>query len=154
MGYTHYFKRKPTLEKEPFNKFIEDVKQIFAHAKRSKKVTLVNGAGEKGTKPIANEKVISFNGVDNGKIDNSHETMQIPLVLNRANYDKGPLLFDFCKTARKPYDKYVTAVLVAFKHHFPHAEISSDGDKEDFESGQKICIKLFGYGLDFKMRGE
>jgi hypothetical protein len=150
MGYTHYFRRKSALDKKTFNKFAEDVRVIFEAAKK-KRITLVGPYGQKDTLPIAIEGMISFNGLDK----NSHETMYIPRLLKRKSYDdKNELIFDFCKTARKPYDLIVVAVLVAFKHHFPHAEISSDGDNEDFEAGKNLCVKLFGYGLDFKLRED
>ena len=40
--------------------------------------------------------------------------------------------FDFCKTARKPYDVVVCAALLAIKHHQgDNVEIRSDGDFGD-----------------------
>jgi len=57
--------------------------------------------------------------------------------------------FDFCKTARKPYDLAVTASLVALKKHFGgEVDISSDGDEEGFIDGKKLCQSVLGYGLD------
>ena len=46
----------------------------------------------------------------------------------------------FCKTARKPYDKYVVAVLCAIYHVYLQMEktvmnISSDGNTEDWTEG-------------------
>lgn len=64
--------------------------------------------------------------------------------------------FDFCKTARKPYDAAVCACLVAFRHHFGGAfAVSSDGD--DYDAGwvaaRTACQAVLGYGDDFSLVG-
>ena len=151
MGYTNYWYRKPELNEKKFNLFVADVKKIYEKAKKLN-IPLADGWGEEGTEPIANDEMISFNGVG----DNSHETMQISRTQRKLPFESGKeeLCFGFCKTARKLYDVIVTAVLIAFKHYFPHAKISSDGNNEDFEEGRNICNELFGYGSKFKLREE
>lgn len=64
--------------------------------------------------------------------------------------DKAGRLFQCIKTAYRPYDIAVTAVLVALKHHFgDDVVISSDGEMKDWRDGQFLCINLLGYGEDF-----
>ena len=142
MGYTHYYRREAILYKETFKLFVKDVKRIMQMAKFLD-VKLAGPFGEGGTKPIVNASKISFNGFG----EDSHETLCIPRRKTRQNlHSSDTLIFDFCKTARKPYDRIAVAVLVAFKHHFPGSKISSDGDEDAFELGKNICQLLFGYG--------
>ena len=58
------------------------------------------------------------------------------------------LFFRSCKTAYRPYDLTVTAVLIALKHHFPVSEISSDGEEKDWLDGRILCNNVLGYGLN------
>jgi len=71
---------------------------------------------------------IRFNGVGN----DGHETF----ILKKSSIGSElPLLesdqFNFCKTARKPYDLAVGLVLLVAKNHSPNSiRVSSDGDWE------------------------
>lgn len=82
---------------------------------------------EPNSLPIFSDGIVRFNGID----DDGHEPFDIPRVMQRANWqtpDEYGRLFDFCKTARKPYDTLVCAVLIAFKYHFgDQVAVSSDG---------------------------
>ena len=133
MGYTHNFSiATKELPKEKFSIFSNDVNKIFEFAKKNN-ISLVNNKCGGNDYPIANDEEICFNGVEGEGCED--------MVISR--FPKP----DFCKTARLPYDKIVTAVLVAFKHHFPKAEISSDGGIDGFKEGNEICLELFGYEL-------
>ncbi len=57
----------------------------------------------------------------------------------------------FCKTAYRPYDLAVTAVLIALKHHFPKSQVRSDGEDKDWIDGKILCHNLLGYGMDFEL---
>ena len=48
-----------------------------------------------------------------------------------------PWVFNFCKTARKPYDTYVTATLIAALDHWGSdvVKVSSDGSIQEWEEG-------------------
>jgi len=135
MGYTHYFRRAPKLEKKEFKLFAKDVVKIFEFAKENG-ILLADGLGEKGTLPVADDEMIRFNGLE----EHSFETMAIDRIAREQPSDDGKV-FNFCKTGRRPYDEIVTAVLVCFKLHFPSAEI--DSDEEGFDEGKEICEKLF-----------
>jgi len=56
------------------------------------------------------------------------------------------MCFWFCKTARKPYDKYVVATLILFKYYFgDKVELSSDGTSEEWHEGWELVEEL---GID------
>ncbi len=136
MGYTNYYYRKPTLDATKFASFSEDVAKIIKAAP----CKIAGGLG-KG-KPTVNATSVWFNG----KGEDSHETFDISQTeTGRVNEDG--LVFAFCKTARKPYDIVVVAVLTALKYHFGNeVKVSSDGDLSDWEAGMRLfeqaCSKV------------
>jgi hypothetical protein len=82
----------------------------------------------------------------------SYETCSIYRVEKQEEWRKDDkLIFNFCKTAYRPYDLTVTAVLIALKHHFPESEVSSDGEAQNWLDGRFVCQQLFGWGLDEKI---
>jgi len=68
--------------------------------------------------------------------------------LQLDEYAENGLLFQSCKTAYRPYDLTVTAVLIALKHHFSICEISSNGKEKDWLDGRILCNNVLGYGLN------
>lgn len=76
---------------------------------------------------ISPEKIF-FNGVG----DNAHETF--------SYYPNSE--WDFCKTARKPYDLYVCATLIVLKYFTPGLDFSSDGVVESGEWLDAISFLL------------
>lgn len=95
--------------------------------------------------PVRDEKAEFASG--------SYETFSIQRIVEDcySPNEKG-LYFNCCKTAYRPYDLTVTAVLIAMKHHFPETEVKSDGDSKDWLDGKMLCFNLFGYGMDFEIR--
>jgi hypothetical protein len=83
--------------------------------------------------------------------DGSHESLYIERVFDTGDYcsrDDNGFLFSFCKTAQKPYDIAVTALLIAFVNHFPEAcRLSSDGDREEWEAGLRLAEDALGRSL-------
>lgn len=139
MGYTHYWDRPKQLNDTKFAELVEDVKKILAAAKE-KGIEIVGGMGDKGTEPTLTGDLIVFNGVE----DDAHETVHIPRVGNG---------WDFCKTARKPYDLPAMATLIALNYHFPDvAKIRSDGEQDDeWVAGREFAQEVLGFGKDFKL---
>ena len=79
--------------------------------------------GDVGILPEFLKDRISFNGVG----EDAHETFVL------TPKETG---FTFCKTARKPYDTLVVAILCLADLTFPGLlSISSDGDSGDWEEG-------------------
>lgn len=132
MGYTHYWTQTRDFTPEEFVAITENVGRIFATGK----VALANGSGDRGTKPEIGRDKIWFNGVaPNG----NHETMAVERKREEP-YPGGSLGWAFCKTARKPYDKVVTAVL-AYLAACCGYEVTSDGEPEDWADGVALAKK-------------
>ena len=145
MGYTHYWYRKEVLNSNKFSNAIKDISLVFSYTK-----PLEFPKGLNDSKYIIdvyelNSREINFNGIG----ENGHENFTIADVF-KDNYNKDELWkFNFCKTARKPYDKYVIACLYIFKHHFADdIKISSDGDVEEWYDGIKMVKDVLGYPYD------
>jgi hypothetical protein len=149
MGYTHYW-RSPagTNLKDNWESFTKDVKTLLAHEKSSRldpvKGNLVGPLGEPKSKPQVNKNFVAFNGVIFGFINEGHETFKFDRVPKYPEWRKDePLTFTFCKTALKPYDLYVCAVLLIAKFHFKDKVIiSTDGDLENWQPAYVLLQKL------------
>ena len=87
---------------------------------------LGNIYGDVDSKPVFNKDYITFNGVG----DDAHET---------ASVTKEASGFEFCKTARKPYDSVVVEFFKLIRKHAPSTILRSDGGDEVF-GGQKIVV--------------
>ena len=60
--------------------------------------------------------------------------------------------FEFCKTARRPYDLAVTACLVIAKHHFRDLiRVTSDGEPVNWQDAMLLCQLELGYGMGFRL---
>ena len=98
-----------------------------------------------GTRLLDSESV-DFKEFDEHNIEDlSHETF----VLKRT-------CKEFCKTARKPYDVIVKAVLLLGVSLFPeNFKVSSDGDYDDWHGAEKLLQDVFGMGkLTYSMPNE
>ena len=125
MGYTHYWRTKTTSQAK-FGAAIKKANKVL----EARKGLL---AGPNGEGPLViKKKQVCFNGQG----DESHETCFI---------DNSGKEFDFCKTAQKPYDDVVTAVLAIFAHELGEDfQVSSDGDHEEWASGVKLASQVLG----------
>lgn len=164
MGYTHYYRRRELKHnKRTFKAFVEDVKKVVAalppHSQSSGaycKDEPLKLAGWDGTgEPVFNEDEISFNGAGD---ELSHETLLIPREFKFGKDDYGKWkaeefkasgeVFAFCKTARKPYDLAVQAVLILYKEYFgDKVKISSDGEADDWKSAFELVSSVLGRKL-------
>lgn len=116
MGYTHYWSNG-AMEKETFEAIKEDAMVILDYCEQNG-IAFGNFMGTKGTEPVFKEGEFGFNGVG----EEAHETFALGCEHND---------FDFCKTARKPYDLAVCMVLLSLTYHFADASVRSDGDIDD-----------------------
>lgn len=142
MGYTHYWTRAAELPATKFGAAVKDCRKLMKHLG-------VALAGRDGTgRPIFNDKEIAFNG----HAPNEYETFVVARMA--AARDGEPKTFQFCKTARRPYDICVQAALIVLQHHLGEAiVISSDGDEADWDRARAVCQKWLGYGSDFRLEG-
>lgn len=88
----------------------------------------------------------------NGWKDEGHETFMVTREKpdNGPSWDKDTSSFDFCKTARKPYDLAVCLVLLSMHRHAPDSvNVSSDGDWDhEWSEARKVYKDLFGVDVD------
>ena len=141
MGYTHYwnFKKNPKDCKDGSKKFakaVELLKKCLAKVPAEigvcKAPFVLKGSNGKG-EPVLTNEVVCFNGDASMYYD--YETCYI--ALNNDDYD-----FDFCKTARQPYDVAVCLTLLCFKKTFgDDFSYSSDGNSDD--DGWKMAHNIF-----------
>jgi len=157
MGYTHYWHRPAgTGNRRTFQQLGIDAKRIIFLAKQAG-IGIRDGYGL--DQPVFNEQFFSFNGDAEARIENgpdttiqdlSHETffwscdVEIP-DWQRAVSDNDDTVFHFCKTAYKPYDEVVTAVLIRAKELYgDQLRVASDGSWSDWADGRKLYERAFG----------
>ena len=108
---------------------------------------------------------IRFNGREEG--DRGHETFSLQRMSDKRLEEYAERLdrnyiFDFCKTARKPYDIVVCCLLVILKYHLGNMiEASSDGADWTNDEGVyyeidgawsdaiKLCAENLSYDLNY-----
>jgi len=146
MGYTHYATRpvRNAGSAYMYNKLAMDAKAICDHA-QANGLPLANGMGEAGTEPEFTEAYFSLNGVSDENGDNGHETFHWDGIPTLPDYRKKESeYFDFCKTAYKPYDAVVTAILIRAKVIYGSCvSINSDGSWEDWKAGRDLYEEVF-----------
>ena len=69
----------------------------------------------------------------NGKGEEGHETF----MLTPDSQE-----FNFCKTAQKPYDIVVVAILCLLAHHTSGVTVSSDGGISDWTDGLALAQRV------------
>lgn len=73
----------------------------------------------------------------------------------QEDFKKSGLVFQFTKTAYKPYDLAVNVCLIIAKHYLgKKIKVSSDGEMENWQEGIQLCQHFLGYGLDFKLETD
>lgn len=115
MGYTHYF----TLKNKniDLNALRDEVQTVLDEHKDIIRFEFDSDEPALNSLRVNDNYVLRFNGIGN----DGHETFY---------FDTSHTEFNFCKTARKPYDLVVCKVLLILKKHFQDKiEISSDGLK-------------------------
>lgn len=149
MGYTHYFTRdkRNVGSAWMFGRLALDAKKIIEQAK-SEGIEICGalGTGE----PEFTEAFFRFNGTEVGGLD--HETFAWEALPEQPEWqtkhfakgDKKNDIFDFCKTAYKPYDAVVTAVLIRAKEIYGTlVDISSDGHWQEWQAGRDLYERVF-----------
>ena len=116
MGYTHYWTPQRPINKEELA-FIKEVVNTTD-------VELAGWNGEQDTEPELTLELVSLNGVGS----DSHETFSL-----------GGDDWYFCKTAMKPYDEVVVAILSEL-NKTGALKWTSDGESKygDFDAGLKL----------------
>lgn len=148
MGYTHYHIRDNRNKGSAymFGKLALDAKAIIAEAqKRGLVIRGYDGEGE----PEFTEGYLRFNG--NAEKGEDYETFAWealptqPEWQAKSGHGQPHDIFDFCKTAHKPYDAVVTAVLIRAKVIYGDlVKVRSDGDWSEWKAGRDIYEAVFG----------
>lgn len=134
MGYTHYLTvSKAEIDAKTWEQITDDVKAIVGKSP----VLLVREYDRVDEKPEINGEVIAFNGPG----EDGHETFWVSRVNDRAPRYKGDNpRWSFCKTAQKPYDVVVTAILAYLASVWPNLySVTSDGDQEEWRDGVDLA---------------
>lgn len=152
MGYTHYFTQNRNFTHDEWGTVSADVRSILQYAQHDCGIPLADCEGAPKTSPLIDADIIMFNGLG----DDAHETLVIRRSIRTvAEYAGQTLNWDFCKTARKPYDDAVCAVLCYLgsvtRRDDPKTgdpimgseafSTSSDGDGSDFLVGLDMARK-------------
>ena len=124
MGYTRYWER---TEKPITEDFLNEVKKILKDC--AKKGIAIRGWNGTGNPTLTLER-ISLNGNEKAERDLSHESFVID--------DK--IGFNFCKTARKPYDYAVRRILNVAKKYGLVEDVSSDGLNNKIYSDEEYIL--------------
>lgn len=131
MGYTHYFKQNKPVSNEQWEAFEKDAKIVIDYVQKNLGVVLTS---DDSNGIILNSERINLNGDSSCDLD--HETFYLT-----KDYRE----FNFCKTARKPYDIAVCSLLLLAHEHMPnHHDIGSDGGFEEWQESMELNANLFG----------
>jgi len=138
MGYTHYYfnlgKHNPERWASIFPQLPADAALLIAASRVSIKGP--SGEGE----PILTNDVIAINGDEDS--GDGHESFVLRQTAKSSR---------FCKTARKPYDAVVTAILIRatqllgreYMEGSGRKEIGSDGDWAEWDVGRDLVKQVF-----------
>lgn len=133
MGYTHYWDQNKDFTKRQWTRILKDANALLTQPLFRIPLEDVTFSTEE----------IRFNGVGN----DGHETFLV--TRTKAGPKKSPH-FNFCKTARKPYDLFVGLILSRINHYAKGVlTISSDGDWEsDWAEIRDAYKSLYGPELE------
>jgi hypothetical protein len=148
MGYTHYTyrPRKNAGSAYFYGKLALDAKKLCEYA-NANGIRIRNGEGL--GEPEFTEFDFSINGdaeaFDNGR-DLAHETFYWAGIPTQPKHREGEKdHFNFCKTAMKPYDAVVTAILIRAKVIYGSCvSVKSDGDWQEWQAGRDLYETVFG----------
>ena len=135
MGYTHYWNQKAEPTYTQWLEILEHFKHILLHT-AVEEALCIQAESDDPSPVINNNEVIYFNGCGAA----GHETF----MFERNKVGE----FNFCKTAEKPYDKFVVYVLILAHNLAPGCyTIGSDGDASDWQEYldqlNRICATAY-----------
>jgi len=153
MGYTHYWNHTRKFSNADWAR-VEDAWSACVGAAQNMGLQLSCDNGETSISAhrmvtqcwkndFGNGPVLAINGYRN----DAHETFVIHKNGPKPNsyHAKSNKGFDFTKTAGKPYDAFVTAMLIWLETNFPkHITVRSDGEISDWQEGMDLAIQTFG----------
>jgi hypothetical protein len=142
VGYTHYWYQSENFSQDEWEKIAMDTMKALDFCEKSGvEMTSDYDSPEKAE---VNDDRIRFNGVGNL----GHETFILEKDQDfgwSQNRELDEAFFNFCKTARKPYDLAVGLVLFIMKNHASNKiRVESDGDWDgDWDQIKQAYKTLF-----------
>ena len=125
MGYTHYWRPTRDLTEDEWDNIRQVAKTIL---KDNHGIILDNEPTDSQNLSITYDSILC-----NGIGDDGHETFYLTRKMRND--------FEFCKTAQKPYDKYIVAMLIAVAQITDSITVSSDGDQSDWLEGLQLYVE-------------
>ncbi len=153
MGYTHYWRQRADLNQTQWQRYLEKVRTLLDHLPAhtdsagghyvDAPLGLVGNSDNGEHSPHLDGEIIFLNG-DGEHRDGTYLSHE-DFVLTRRRRDlydyeiregktkDGPR-GEFCKTARKPYDLVVSALLIVLENDFPEVfSVESDGEPSEWQ---------------------
>ena len=134
MGYTHHWSNSRPIDDSEWEAITTRARQILRVAQDDLGIAL-SEEYDVNKMPIVSEKEIRFNGY----ADEGHETFMITRDADE---------YSFCKTARKPYDVVVVALLQLLGVYAPGFDWRSEGNDEDLIDGLALYNAATGANWD------
>lgn len=148
MGYTHYFTQTQTVDIPLWQNFGQHLTLLYRHYQANpisakqicggyldEVIVLCDGGGELTLTPetlFLDEDTLCFNGEASRELD--HETFVIHRQMPDGHGRSDTGYWDFCKTAYKPYDVFVTAALLLLHNLCTGCfSVGSDGDAHEWQ---------------------
>lgn len=149
MGYTHYWTQTRDFTPEEMGDIGASVRRIIntvsgqvivGNYDDAEARPLVICGGDGTGEPEISKTRIWLNGDGEHNLD--HETFWVDAVRDTSS-PRASEGWGFCKTAQKPYDIVVTAILTLLCASYDY-QIGSDGDLDDWDAGVKLAEEALG----------
>ena len=141
MGYTHYWTFNSRASKKAYQRALVDCAKIVKESP-----VLLAGWDSTGGPDL--DRQVHFNGCH----DAGHEDFWLRSSIGETKGERLPGVesgFNFCKTARKPYDVVVVACLCVLKDCLGRGvRVSSDGGRDDWGDGAHLASRILGREIE------
>lgn len=150
MGYTHYWYKQLGEYPAQWAAFAEKCRAIVDLAEEQG-TPLAGGLGD--GRPEITEEIVWFNGLDPDGYETFHVDANQKIDMWSTVRDEKA--FGFCKTGRMPYDRVVTACLIALKcTHGDLVVIDSDGSWAEWGEGVSLFEAATGIKVTQSVLGR
>lgn len=137
MGYTHYWRREKEINQFTFISILRDFQNVMPNLKIAE-ISL-------------DQNEIAFDGIGETCETFVFERTFTPYYEGQKPDESGRY-YNFCKTARLPYDLAVQVALIIAKRHLgDNIKIASDGNPSEWTKAIWYCQDRLGYGESFEL---
>lgn len=148
MGYTHYWRTPQVINEENWKELTKAVEKLFKGCQ-----DIIQKEYDDSDEPEVSDQRIRFNGIGEDScetfmLSRKYEGWTTEMVDELLDKEEICRYFNFCKTRERPYDKYVTAVLILAKGYLKEEiRISSDGYVSEWQEGIKLINEKMGWSV-------